>query len=931
MAQDAILNLVASLHRATTTREQGDALHWIKNSLVGHIQRKELAVRAGLIPILLTLIDTDHYPDDAQLRQTEQNQVQATVILSSLAAGGHQFVSPLLATDAHLALLSSIARQTASSITARLQFLRNLVASWKNGTPQGTPQALGIVCLESCTLFDGLLKQAHSAQSDKQVQLVCEIIALEAEHNDVKVVLANSNILDTLAALLVSYSLTSIHSRYQGDISELPPPPHASNLPKIITAIRTVVHGSAYRAYRFAYSQWVKDLCVSFSSGEEDIRLLFSRDPAALLPQISTPAQKTVSFSTTINTYGSSHSHEQHLGDAEHVNAIIGWLLVFARKLRGSSRLAALHLLAVIAGSVEEAADATLTTLNVQKTRERERQLAFLAVPLAARLVQDSLDLKPDSEQQPEDRIVKEQACEVLHDLIKNSKDLQLAAADGGAIKSVCSTLRKSFQSISAAKRVWTPHKTIPGHNSKEGACMLGEPGLSAEVIHTMRRRAGALHALASLADKEDSHRKLIVDANVISYLIEGLKPLNQSGGQVEGNTTDVMVAACRAAQNMSRSVAILRTTLIDAGIAKPILVLLEHPLLEMKIAATDACTNLVLNFSPMRDTLLALGVAQTLCRHTKSGPPALRRSSLWAFKHLILQATAEFKYQALEQLGASWILQVARGDQDESYNGLQGGGVALSSANAAGEQIDLLNPAGMDVDDPETTEEDGDEDGELLYDESSKTHYQASSMRSTLHTPAFNIKKQLATIMNAEQNAALQARRDDIAMQEQALDFLRNFICPPDGATMIDHIFTKLKPQDLFDVLLVKISTVPGSRTSRTIYRSIELILAASHLVLHLANGNTKHKEMLMSQQPLLEALLPHFSHPNPHVRVTAVWIVNSLTWTDNRDDQTAARKRAMILRTVGIESAVRNLSNDLDLDVRERAKVAIRQFDEL
>jgi len=69
-----------------------------------------------------------------------------------------------------------------------------------------------------------------------------------------------------------------------------------------------------------------------------------------------------------------------------------------------------------------------------------------------------------------------------------------------------------------------------------------------------------------------------------------------------EGNPWFVITAACRLAQALSRSVGVLRTNLIDAGIAKPVFALLKEHDSRVREAATDVTTNLVLHFSPMRE-----------------------------------------------------------------------------------------------------------------------------------------------------------------------------------------------------------------------------------------------------------------------------------------------------------------------------------------
>lgn len=79
-----------------------------------------------------------------------------------------------------------------------------------------------------------------------------------------------------------------------------------------------------------------------------------------------------------------------------------------------------------------------------------------------------------------------------------------------------------------------------------------------------------------------------------------------EDGGDLKGpsvygyNTKPVLIAACHAIRALARSPKIVRTTLQDHGVAKPILKLLLHSDMEVKIAASGAVINLLTNCSPM-------------------------------------------------------------------------------------------------------------------------------------------------------------------------------------------------------------------------------------------------------------------------------------------------------------------------------------------
>ncbi len=127
--------------------------------------------------------------------------------------------------------------------------------------------------------------------------------------------------------------------------------------------------------------------------------------------------------------------------------------------------------------------------------------------------------------------------------------------------------------------------------------------------------------ALAAIAPFKDDYRKAIIQNGVVPFVIESLKPYEVSPSAItgessktpSGNPVAVLLAACAAARALSRSVIILRTSLIDAGVAMPLFALLKHHDMEVQIAATAVVCNLVLEFSPMRDVSSPTRYAQYL------------------------------------------------------------------------------------------------------------------------------------------------------------------------------------------------------------------------------------------------------------------------------------------------------------------------------
>ena len=1007
MVQGPSLETIDAIRNAPSLDSQITALKQLKNDIVGHGQRKEIVVKQGVLEPLVNILSTgskatgkrriaDTNGASAHAAQQpwtleDDARLQATLILSSLASGGRAFVQPLIAAEAPQYLLDALAVETTPRlVTATLQVLRNLVVSASTGGDIREQIALGIF-ERNIDSFHAILRQPSTTSVGKQqLKLAADIITHSANDDSTRAALTAHGLLDSLAALVASYAIANKHFDTRVSTLQLPSPPSPTTLPSILSAITAIIIGSNFRAQSFILSPPIRELLSTIWSETGDHRYPFgsraaSQNPTEhLLPALHVPVYKSVSFNGGSSAFpalaslqpnadrkaGGSLDTTLQNSDPEHANAVVSWLIFLARSLQGMNRLIALRLLALINSSVEaDPLPVSPRSEFVQRAKERERQMAMLAIPLAVQLVQTASEGK-NTESVSEEvdcQGVREEACDVLALLIESSKELQSAAVDAGAIKRVCPLLKKTFDNVPISKPLWSSRSSTGSEQQDvPPSCRMGSRGLPLEIQHAMRCRESALEALASLANKEDIHRKAIVEAGVVSCIIDSLKPfpadlfVSQTGKQdkitpKDGNTTAVILAACHAAQSMSRSVSLLRTSLIDAGIAKPIFELLKKQAPEVQVAATDVCCNLLLDFSPMREDLLSAGVIKTLTEHARQSEMGLRLASLWALKHLVLNAPKDIKVQCLEELGTGWLVGAIQGEQRGVGSVPTTGGVSigpsggLSTPNAAGEQVDLLNPASMDLDDPaddgDDLDQDEDEDGEIMYDEASSTHYQASQLRSTLNpplpAPAFNTARYLSSVRDMEQNPALQAKRDDVAVQEQALDFVRNMLNGDDCAVMLEHLLEQFGVEKLFGLLADKLAPVLSASsagragngatgtTSRQIYQPTELIASTVHVISHIANGSPKHKQLLIAQRQLLHNWLPHFNHGDRRVRVICVWAVISLTWVETDSDRSDAQKRARELKNCGIENTIRALANDPDLDVRERVRTAIRHFE--
>lgn len=964
--------------------EQIAILRQLKNDIAGHQQRKELVVKQAAVEPLVRVVATASGNGGAVRAGNEEGwskqdeaRLQATLILGSLADGGAAFMQPLLAAGVPDCLLSALDPLPSSKLlVATLRALRSLAEQSRANERSDNPVRVDVVDSRSLAVFESILREPErGSQWNLLFHLTIDIITAAAADEETR-----ARIFGSVTWFLLLAVFTNSVTSY-GPFSDHPDDgvvPRRDRA-KVFSAVAAIIEGSHYRTEWFIHSSTLRSMLphgMPWTSSFADV-----------LPQIQAPPIKHVNFNSTSSSFPALASLQAASGergagivasapmafDTQHVHAVGMFLISIAKSSSGPGLLPALRLLAVVNNAIDDHSYLVPQSLeNAQRLRQRDRYIAICIVPLAVQLVQTASEPADTAEmslsEQEFHRDLKPEACDLLASLIRSSKDLQVAAVEAGAIKRICPILKKSFDNVTSTKPMWSSRSSKDGADgSVPATCKLGSRGIPPEIDYAMRCRRAALEAIAALASKEDIHRQAIVQAGIVSCIIDSLKPfaadayekMGRNGAHVspkDGNTAPVLIAACHAAQSMSRSVSLLRTSLIDAGIAKPVFELLKHPMLDVRVAATEVCCNLVLEFSPMREDLLSAGVLKTLTEHARQSEMGLRRSSLWALKHLVLAGSREIKIQALEEIGVGWLVAAVQGQQRlDSQEGALGGGVAinasggLSAPNAAGERVSLLNPSSMDVDDPSGNSGDveDDEDGEVLYDEASLTHYRSSHLRSTLTHPtasgqSANVDNQryLDSIREMEQDSTLRARRDDIAVQEQGLDFIRNLINGDDCAYMFDHLLAQVGSTKIFAILTEKLaplnppsSTARGATTpsTRPIYSPTELILSTIHVITHIANGSPQQKQLLIAQKPLLSAWLPHFHHPDRRVRCISVWAVNSLTWIEDDHDRPAAQQRARELRNVGISAAVEGLRGDVDLDVRERVRVAVRQIEAL
>ncbi len=260
--------------------------------------------------------------------------------------------------------------------------------------------------------------------------------------------------------------------------------------------------------------------------------------------------------------------------------------------------------------------------------KRRDVSCAMLLVPLLVRMLdkevkstsQDDLIYNISSlrNAMPNPQI---QAPAILAMLTLDSLELQRAAVDAGAIKKLAKLLKESYEPVpTRIESQWTTDPKLENSlDSSHENVGNQDCTTTATTYQMLKLRESALKALASIASISDDYRKTIIENGVVPFVIESLKPKLELPITEESTQTKpgagharspshltspvgVLVAACATAKSLTRSVSTLRTSLMDAGLAGPLFVLLEHPDVRVQIAATEVVSNLVLEFSPMRE-----------------------------------------------------------------------------------------------------------------------------------------------------------------------------------------------------------------------------------------------------------------------------------------------------------------------------------------
>ncbi|KAL6789948.1 ARM repeat-containing protein [Trichoderma sp. SZMC 28012] len=1000
MARPQTSPILTQLRNAKTCPEQSAALRALKNEIVGHHQKKETWVSQGVLePVVRTLTSArsatkanattkDARPQSLGQRplSDEDNvRLQALQIITSFAKGGPPFLPSVHASRALPAILACTSPNANAPqiVVAALKAVTGIANAAALASPSSPLDILALadtiftspLHLESLCLILATTSSSYLQQT--QVELAANLISRICRDERHQQALLHSGVLDMLASRLASFAVSQGHvvpgaeaQAYSDGLYEAFPKeaPHGTQIGPILGAVVAILGDSKYRAIRLINSPAI--LAVFPSIVFEANSLGGSKTPNQTAMDYLLPPPFSVTRSPPHSHHHSSANTPDHpesrtpsqtpgprfvspaalessldSSSEETESPFIPWLIVQARTLSGYGRLMAATLVT------------SLFKAGLGRKGWRETSLGMLIVPLLIDLIakNDKDDTESQTSFDETQHLILERTPATLARLITDSEQLQKAAYDCGAVKILTKLLRRAYRSVSIleAAKYWSPQPDTDMEEEGPSTSQLGQAGQDPLLSHRVRLRESTLKAIGAVASGKEDYRKALVDEDFIPYVMESLneypkrprqikdrlkdKPSGEPEAQPSvssaygANPLSVIVAACHVIRMLSRSISILRTTLVDHSVAMPVFKFLKHPDIDVQIAATAAICNLVLEASPVRELLAENGVMKILCEHAHSDNPALRLNALWALKHFVIAVSPDLKRSCLEQLEPEWLVQLIYDDGQDS---------------AAYNTQPIQSP-----------DDDVDEDMDSTpSDEQVRWTFAANGNMQKLDasrsTKLRQAEDKLASIRESELNSFRRSRSDEVAVQEQGLELIRNLVglgvgasaeSPYDTTEMIDYLFSTIGQDRLFDILSSKLrakvlhpfsrrTATPGQET-RLIHPHAKIIIPVIYILVHIAASTNQHRQLVVRQTDLLKLLCQQISNRDKEVRVAVCHLIINLTGHDDEGEGgggEAWSMRAAELKKLGFYNRMEFLKhNDRDLDVRERARTAVYQLE--
>jgi len=937
-------------YSAATPLDQITALKAIKNDISGHEARKEVYIRHGLLPLLAQLLSSR---SSRSAEEADALHIHIADIIGILARGGPRFVSCILSTNvvSHLLKLLSPHRST----RVALAVLRCVNAVADNLPPfapgEWSPDrrlanllysAEFIGCFSNAIEHDST-DLASQQMCDSVISLLCKTCTEEKQKRALVRAGCLSALAGRFARFIVSEGLVlpDMEAFAMGtpDRRQLPSPvPATAHLSPVLEALSLLVENSKERAQtllkdstlatvlppihdEFSPSEirkapwgtnYFSGTAVPRSRTDLPIELLIPHVPYyerhrsahqvgfPPLGSVGLIPKRRTSFLPGMPDIPGLASSENNEEAGE--SPLIPLLLWMVRRHRAKRHLLALRLLVIF--------------YNLNLVR-RSRMLSFgaLLVPLVIRMLdKDKVDVERLG--QGKDLLYQNQlhfskmSPAVLALLVMDEPELQKVAVDMKAIGKLAALLKTTFDAPTDRRaNLWKARKEAQEQRAVATSDnALGVDGPSLADRQVMVFREGILQALAAIAPFNDDYRREICDQGALAQIMRALEPFQQSSisplntvvpSHAVGNSASTLLAACGAIRVLTRSVTTLRTKLVDAEVAKAVLKLMSNRDSEVRIAATKVVANLALDFSPMKDAIGDVNVVKKLCEQAHSANASLRFESIWALKQLVLNAKYALKRSVIDELGPSWIKHLIQTNPSDIPPGEIIGLVEK-------EYPPRLRTRGKSVDADVIMSDESDEGSLSAKLDDSDTNMHETDDDYNRHTI-----------------------EHDTMIQEQLLDLIRNLFCGEDASRIIEYVFKEMGQEDFFTIMLDRLRsrTVPGATRKENHTMSAPRTVVANVLFVlsHVAAGSSRHRSIIAANDALLRQIQQLFAHSDREIRAQCCWIVINLTYEDAPSERMQCRHRAGLLRSAGYLTQIVRLQNDVDLDVRERARTAL------
>jgi armadillo repeat-containing protein 8 len=929
------------IHKLRNEANKDLHLRAILNHLIGNETRKSELVQDGILPALVTLLN------ETPSTRPHEPFLQTANLLNLLAHEGPAFVGPILESN----LVPLLLRRLSSSSTAeRLAVLKCLNEIALN-LPSREPGRWAFDTRLDEAIYDDSVvaslvqwvqKDSYSTISLQICQLICRTCRTVRQ----KQILVDAGLLGVLAHRLASFvvsaglvapsletldfptSTSSLSSTY----------PSHTDLSPVLETIALLLEHSSERIEQFLNEPSILSVLPQPQSSSTEIpqppwssasSLQSPRSRTAfdgLLPvfplkertnspnQLNFPPlgagssapRRRPSFHPSTALHSSLSIIPEHQ-DEKDERTIVPFLLLLARESRGKRRFLACKLLVILAS-------------HKRTSATRLRSFAGLVVPMLVKTL-DVDGLSPQESDNPDETYLcdgmpyKKAVPAVLAQLLRDDQELQKAAVEARVIEKLSLGLRATFATPPRRSQLWRPVKSTKTESSQQPRdCFLGPGGPSCQLRQDMAYREGTLHAFASIAAHDDDYRKRICDEGVLAEIILSMQPFGspEESGSDEagtGSSTATVLAACGAVRAMTRSVTALRTKLVDAEVAKAVIKLMNGSDLEIRIAATKVLTNLAMDFSPMKESVGESAVVKKLCEQAHSANARLRLESIWALKQLVVNAPKKLKQEVINELGSSWIKLLIRTDP---YDIPKGEVIGLIDKDYSPRLRSSYTEPPQDV----VMSEDSDGEASMTYADANSEHMPDAEDEFDKHSP-----------------------EEDLAIQEQVLDLIRNIFVTDrvtdTASDLVDYVLQEMGVEEFFSILKTRISPKtmygPTRKDNHVSAPPAGVVIRVLYIVLHIAASGQKWRMVIVAENELLKRILGFSSHAEREVRANCCWLAINLMFEDEASDRNSCRRRAGELSKLGYRLQLQRLENDPDLDVRERAKTAMTLFSTL